>query len=329
MATEQAQEAKGDGGESGAVHGGRLVAKRLKAHGVSKLFTLSGGHLFSIYDGCKQEGVELVDTRHEQSAAFAAIGWAKATREPGICALTAGCGVTNGMSAIASAQADGVPLVALGGRAPEMRWGSGSLQEIDHLPFVKPLVKSAITVKDPAKIARTTAEAIDTAAEPPLGPTFVDYPLDVVFSEAESEIPDPLAVPERIPDGVEDAARMLAEAERPAIMAGTNLYWGQAENELRELAEALGIPVFLNGLGRGCLPPDHELYFARARGSALLGCDVALVIGVPLDFRLGFGASFGEESKLIQLDFAPSRLEKTRQPDLVLSGDIGAALTAV
>jgi acetolactate synthase-1/2/3 large subunit len=157
----------------------------------------------------------------------------------------------------------------------------------------------------------------------------VDYPLDVVFSEAETEIPDPPPVPERIPDGVEEAARMLAEAERPAIMAGTNLYWGQAESELRELAEALGIPVFLNGLGRGCLPPDHELYFARARGSALQGCDVALVIGVPLDFRLGFGGSFGEESKLIQLDFAPTRLEKTRQPDLALAGDIGAALTAI
>src|SRR5215211_3125701 len=252
-----------------AVHGGRLVAQALRSRGVSKLFSLSGGHLFSIYDGCKEEGIDIVDTRHEQSAAFAAIGWAKATREPGICALTAGCGVTNGMSAIASAQADGVPLVALGGRAPEMRWGMGSLQEIDHVPFVEPLVKSAQTVKDPAKIARTTAEAIDTAAEPPLGPTFVDYPLDVVFSEAQSEIPDPPAVPERIPDGVDQAAKLLSEAERPAIMAGSNLYWAFAESELRELAEALGIPVFLNGMARGCFPPDHDLYFARARGDGL------------------------------------------------------------
>ena len=322
MATEQVD-------QKTAVHGGRLVAQAIKSRGASKLFSLSGGHLFSIYDGCKEEGIEVVDTRHEQSAAFAAIGWAKATREPGICALTAGCGVTNGMSAIASAQADGVPLVTLGGRAPEMRWGMGSLQEIDHLPFVKPLVKSAITVKDPAKIARTTAEAIDTAAEPPLGPTFVDYPLDVVFSEAEAEVPDPPAVGERIPDGVEEAAKLLAEAGRPAIMAGSNLYWAQAESELRELAEALGIPVFLNGLGRGCFPPDHELYFSRARGSALKGCDVALVIGVPLDFRLGFGGSIADDAKLIQLDFAPSRLTKTRQPDLLLTGDIGAALTAI
>jgi acetolactate synthase-1/2/3 large subunit len=315
--------------EKTALHGGRLVAQAMHSRGVSKLFSLSGGHLFSIYDGCKQEGIDIVDTRHEQSAAFAAIGWAKATREPGICALTAGCGVTNGMSAIASAQADGVPLVALGGRAPEMRWGMGSLQEIDHLPFVSPLVKSAQTVKDPGKIARTTAEAIDTAAEPPLGPTFVDYPLDVVFSEAEEEIPDPPAVRERIAEGAEQAAKLLSEAERPAIMAGSNLYWAFAESELRELAEALGIPVSLNGLGRGCFPPDHELYFARARGAALGSCDVALVIGVPLDFRLGFGGSIAEDAKLIQLDFAPSRLDKTRQPDLALSGDIGATLTAI
>jgi acetolactate synthase-1/2/3 large subunit len=312
-----------------AVHGGRLVAQAMKSRGASKLFSLSGGHLFSIYDGCKEEGIDVVDTRHEQSAAFAAIGWAKATREPGICALTAGCGVTNGMSAIASAHADGVPLVTLGGRAPEMRWGMGSLQEIDHLPFVKPLVKSAQTVRDPAKIARTTAEAIDAAAEPPLGPTFVDYPLDVVFSEAEEEVPDAPAVREQIADGADQAAQLLAEAERPAIMAGSNLYWAYAESELRELAEALGIPVFLNGLGRGCFPPDHELYFSRARGAGLGGCDVALVIGVPLDFRLGFGASISEDAKLIQLDFGHSRLEKTRQPDLALVGDIGATLTAI
>src|SRR5215208_1343941 len=270
--------------EGTSVHGGRLVAQAMKSRGATKLFTLSGGHLFSIYDGCKEEGIDIVDTRHEQSAAFAAIGWAKATREPGICALTAGCGVTNGMSAIASAQADGVPLVSLGGRAPEMRWGMGSLQEIDHLPFVEPLVKSAQTVKDPGKIARTTAEAIDTAAEPPLGPTFVDYPLDVVFSEASSEVPSPPAVPERIPEGVEQAAKLLSDAERPAIMAGSNLYWAFGESELRELAEALGIPVFLNGMARGCFPPDNDLYFARARGAGLGGCDVALVVGVPLDF---------------------------------------------
>src|SRR5882672_6491076 len=174
-------------------HGGRVVAKVLKSRGVSHLFTLSGGHLFSIYDGCKEEGIEIVDVRHEQSATFAAEGFAKATRGVGVAALTAGPGVTNGVSAIAGAQANRSPVCVLGGRAPELRWGSGSLQEIDRLPFISPLVKSAETVKEPGRIATMTAAALDLAAAAPSGPTFLDYPLDVVFSEAEVEIP-PLPV---------------------------------------------------------------------------------------------------------------------------------------
>src|SRR3954451_15237386 len=153
-------------------HGGRIVAKALKSRGVSHLFTLSGGHLFSIYDGCKAEGIEIVDVRHEQTAAFAAEGFAKATRGLGVAALTAGPGVTNGMSAIAGAQANGSPVCVLGGRAPEMRWGSGSLQEIDHLPFVGPLVKSAETAKETGRIGPLTAAALDLAMAAPSGPTF-------------------------------------------------------------------------------------------------------------------------------------------------------------
>ncbi len=161
-------------------HGGRVVAKVLKSRGVTHLFTLSGGHLFSIYDGCKEEGIEIVDVRHEQTAVFAAEGFAKATRGVGVAALTAGPGVTNGISAMAGAQANGSPVCVLGGRAPEMRWGSGSLQEIDHLPFVAPLVKSAATAKEPGRIAALTAAALDRAAEAPSGPTFVDYPPPVL-----------------------------------------------------------------------------------------------------------------------------------------------------
>ncbi len=311
-------------------HGGRLVAKVLRSRGVSHLFTLSGGHLFSIYDGCCAAGIEIVDVRHEQSAAFAAEGFAKATRLVGVAALTAGPGVTNGISAIAGAQANGSPVCVLGGRAPEMRWGAGSLQEIDHLPFVSPLVKAAETVKEPGRIAAMTAAALDLAIEAPSGPTFLDYPLDVVFSEAASEVPPRPAVSAAIPAaGVEEAAALLASAERPAIMAGTGLYWSHGEGELRLLAEAFGIPVFLNGLGRGCLPADHELVFSRARGAGLKGADLALVVGVPIDFRLGFGASFGEETKIVRLDLAPNELTANRAPDLDLVGDVAASLAAI
>jgi acetolactate synthase-1/2/3 large subunit len=218
----------------------------------------------------------------------------------------------------------------LGGRAPELRWGAGSLQEIDHLPFVSPLVKSAATVKEPGRIAAMTAEALDLALTAPTGPTFVDYPLDVVFTEAEPDIPEPPPPTAVRPElGIEEAGDLLAAAERPAIMAGTGLYWSHGEGELRILAESLGIPVFLNGLGRGCLPADHELVFSRARGVGLQGADVALVVGVPMDFRLGFGGSFGEGTKVIRLDAAPNALVANREPEIDIVGDIAIALAAI
>src|SRR5438874_1178750 len=169
-------------------HGGRLVARRLKAHGVSKLFTLSGGHLFSIYDGCRAEGIEIVDVRHESTAAFAAEGWAKVTREAGVCALTAGPGVTNGMSALASAQANHSPMVVLGGRAPALRWGQGSLQEIDHVPFVRPLCKLAATPESTAEIPALVDDAFAAASAPHGGAAFLDFPLDYVFMEAPESL---------------------------------------------------------------------------------------------------------------------------------------------
>jgi acetolactate synthase-1/2/3 large subunit len=317
-----------------SVHGGRLVARRLKAHGVTKLFTLSGGHLFSIYDGCREEGIDLVDTRHEQAAAFAAEGWAKVTRQPGVAALTAGPGVTNGMSALGSAQQNNSPLVVLGGRAPAMRWGQGSLQEIDHVPFVRPLTKMAATPESTAEIPALVDEALRTALLPHSGPTFVDFPLDVVFMEApgpetEAALPDPAAEPAADGDALERAVALLREAERPVIMAGTNLWWGHGEHALLRLAEELRIPVFLNGLARGCVPADHELFFSRARGAALRGADVALVIGVPMDFRLGFGQSFGEETEIVVLDRAEPAREHPRAVAAELYGGIPATLDAL
>jgi thiamine pyrophosphate-dependent acetolactate synthase large subunit-like protein len=292
--------------EAVTFHGGRLIARRLKAHGVSKLFTLSGGHLFSIYDGCREEGIEIVDVRHESTAAFAAEGWAKVTREVGVCALTAGPGVTNGMSAMGSAQANHSPMVVLGGRAPALRWGQGSLQEIDHVPFVRPLTKLAATAGGTEEISGLTDLAFAAAKAPHGGPTFLDFPLDYVFMEApetHAAVSDP-SVSRASGAAIERAGALLREAERPVIMAGTDLYWGHGEQALLELAETLRIPVFLNGLARGCVPADHELFFSRARSQGLKGADVALVIGVPMDFRLAFGAAFGEETEIVVIDVA-------------------------
>ncbi|HEX2070258.1 MAG TPA: acetolactate synthase [Thermoleophilaceae bacterium] len=320
--------------ESGTqLHGGRLVAKRLKAHGVSKLFTLSGGHIFSIYDGCREERIDIVDVRHEQSAAFAAEGWAKATREPGVCALTAGPGVTNGMSPLGSALMNRSPMLVLGGRAPAMRWGMGSLQEIDHVPFVAPLTRLAKTAESTAEIPALIDEALAAAAGPPSGPAFLDFPLDYVFMEADVDADgpaaevDPLLVPAA--EGVEEAAALLRGAERPVIMAGSGLYWAHGEHALRALAEELRIPVFVNGLARGCVPADHELAFSRARGQGLKGADVALVIGVPMDFRLGFGESFGEDTKIVVVDSCVPERQHPRPVAGDLVGGVPATLDAL
>jgi acetolactate synthase-1/2/3 large subunit len=312
------------------LHGGRLIARRLKAHGVSKLFTLSGGHLFSIYDGCREEGIEIVDVRHEQTAAFAAEGWAKVTREPGVCALTAGPGVTNGMSAIASAQANHTPMLVLGGRAPTMRWGQGSLQEIDHVPFVRPLCKLATTAQSTAEIPGLVDEAFASALAPHGGPAFVDFPLDYVFMSAvepeSASVGSAQSARGADAQDIERAAQLLREAERPVVMAGTDLYWGHGEQALLELAETLRIPVFLNGLARGCVPADHELFFSRTRSQALKGADVALVIGVPMDFRLGFGGSFGQDTAIVAIDVAEPQRTHPREPAGELYGDLSLTL---
>ncbi|HEV7750673.1 MAG TPA: acetolactate synthase [Baekduia sp.] len=317
------------------LHGGRLIARRLKAHGVTKLFTLSGGHIFSIYDGCRAEGIDIVDTRHEQAATFAAEGWAKVTRQPGVAALTAGPGVTNGMSAIASAQQSGSPMVVLAGRAPAMRWGMGSLQEIDHVPFVRPLTKLAATAESPDEIPQLVDDAFSAAMRPHSGPTFLDFPMDHVFSEGEDRgtgpahpaLHDPRSEPAA--EGVERVRALLDQAERPVIMAGTNLYWGHGEQALLELAERRGIPVYLNGQARGCVPADHPLFFSRARGEGLKGADLALVVGVPMDFRLGFGGSFGEETEIVAIDRAEPVRAHPRAVAAELYGGIDATLRAL
>jgi acetolactate synthase-1/2/3 large subunit len=319
---------------SSTVNAGHLIARRLRASGIDTIFTLSGGHLFSIYDGCRAENIRLIDTRHEQTAAFAAEGWSKVTRVPGVAALTAGPGVTNGMSAMAAAQQNQSPLVVLGGRAPALRWGQGSLQEIDHVPFVAPLTRFAATAQSPDEVGRLIDDALKAAVGAPSGVSFVDFPMDHVFSEAQDDgAPGALAdAPALVPpggDALDTATRLLSQAHRPVIMAGTNVWWGRAESALLNLAEALRIPVLMNGMARGTVPADNELAFSRARSKALGEADVALVIGVPMDFRLGFGGVFGAETKLIVADRVQPERPHPREVAAGLYGDLTTILSAL
>ncbi|HYP22419.1 MAG TPA: acetolactate synthase [Actinomycetota bacterium] len=283
------------------LHGGRAVTRALRALGVEHLFTLTGGHIFPILDGAHQDGIRIVDTRHEQSAAFAAEGWSRLTRSLGVCAVTAGPGVTNALSPLAQAGFNGAPVLCLAGRAPGFRWGQGSLQEIDHVPIVEPLAK-ARTVASTEDVAGDVFAAALAALTPPRGPQFLDFPLEVLFNNwsggdlTAPEIPAPAA-----PD-VDEVARLLSEAERPVLIAGSNVWLDGAETALRDLVETAELPTFTNGQGRGCLPADHRLCFSRSRNRAFKEADLVVVAGTSMDFRLAFGQGFAPGAKVVHLD---------------------------
>ena len=311
--------------------GGRLAAETLRRHDVDTLFTLSGGHLFPLYDGCVKTGIRLVDTRHEQTATFAAEGWAKVTRRPGAAALTAGPGVTNGVSAITSAYLNGTPMLVVGGRAPQARWGSGSLQELDHVPIVASITKQAATAAAPEQIPPLVDAALRAAGTPHRGPTFVDIPLDA-WGVAEATVPDPPradAIAGGAPDGdaIATVAKLVAEADRPVLMVGADVFWARGEDALRAFAEAARLPVFANGLGRGLLPADHELAFSRVRGAAFGEADLVVVAGAPLDFRLGFGR-FGD-ARVVHLADSPGSVARNVELATSAAGDLARILAGL
>jgi acetolactate synthase-1/2/3 large subunit len=306
-------------------HGGRLAVEVLRAHDVDTIFTLSGGHLFVLYDGAVQGGTRLVDVRHEQTATFAAEGWAKVTRRLGCAALTAGPGVTNGVSALTAARMNGSPMVVIGGRAPQGRWGSGSLQELDHVPIVAPVTKTAATATSAGSIVAELDAACRAARTPHRGPTFVDIPLDA-FGAGSVEIGavDAGALTGVAPDAaaVASIAELVGRAERPVLVVGGDVYWAHAEESMRVFVEGARVPVFVNGMGRGTIPADHEVAFSRARSLALKEADLVLVAGTPLDFRLGFGR-FGD-ARVVHLCDAITEIS----PHATLAASTGGDLAA-
>ena len=310
-------------------HGGDLALAVLRGYGVTELFTLSGGHVFPLYDAAHRTGVRLVDVRHEQTAVFAAEAVARLRRRPAVAALTAGPGVTNGVSGLAAAHFNGAPVVVLGGRAPQWRWGAGSLQELDHVPIVAPLTKHAATVSAPDAIPADVAAAVRLALTPHRGPVFLDLPMDVVFSRANAEIPAAAPIPPIEPDHTEvaKAAALIVACDRPVLIAGSDVYAGDAVAALRECAETLRIPVYANGMGRGVLPREHDLAFSRSRREALKRADVVVVVGTPLDFRLGFG-DFGD-ARVIHLTDAPESVATHVKPAAVATGDLRLVLSAM
>ena len=318
---------------SDSANSGELIALALKHAGVSHLFALNGAHIWPILLGATEHGIRIVDVRHEQSAAFAAEGWAKVTRECGVATVTAGPGVTNAATALAQAQSNASPLFVVGGRAPVARWGMGSLQEMDHIAVVASLTKKALTLGSADEAYGLAAECMRSALSRRTGPVFMDVPIDVFFGAAdvpeatEHLTPDRGSSPD--PDAIQHAVRLLREAHRPAVIAGGTVWWSHAEAELKELVESAHLPLCVNGLARGMLPAGHPLFFPRARRPALGEADLILVIGVPLDFRLNFGQPpvFADDAKIVYIDVDGHR--KHRPGAVSIFGDVKAAIAAL
>lgn len=316
------------------VHGGRLVAQALKRHGTTHLFTLCGGHIQAIYDGCLDEGIRVVDVRHEQTAGHAADGYARVTGRPGVCAVTAGPGVTDVVTAIANAQRAQVPLVCIGGAGPKLLCDMGSLQDMDHVALMRPITKWSVQVPETRRIAEYIDSAFRVAQANVPGPVFLEMPLDLLMNmhdDAELPATRPLEEPPRPagdPRFITKAADLLRSAKRPCLLVGSQVRWSPCRERLAEILERFGAPVFLNGMARGALPHSHPLLFSRSRRFALSQADVVFVLGTPFDFRVDYGRApiWNESAKIVQIDLDGAELGRNRRVDVAIHGDSGIVL---
>ena len=316
------------------VHGGRLVAQALKRHGTTHLFTLCGGHIQAIYDGCLDEGIRVVDVRHEQTAGHAADGYARVTGKPGVCAVTAGPGVTDVVTAIANAQRAQIPLICIGGAGPKLLCDMGSLQDMDHLSLMRSITKWSVQVPETRRIAEYIDAAFRIAQSNTPGPVFLEMPLDLLMNmhdDADLPATRPFEEPPRPaadPRSIAKAAELLRAAKKPCFLVGSQTRWSPARDRLRGTLERFGAPVFLNGMARGALPHSHPLLFSRSRKAALAQSDLVFVLGTPFDFRVDYGRSptWNESGKIVQIDLDGNELGRNRRVDIGIQADSGLAL---
>ncbi len=314
------------------LHGGRIVAKALAKEGVSHLFTLCGGHIQHIYDGCLDEDIRVVDFRHEQAAGHAAEGWARATGEVGVAAVTAGPGVTDAVTAVANAYRGGTPMILIGGQGPAFFKEMGSLQEMDHVSLMSSITKWSVTVPETRRIPDYIAMAFRKATTGVPGPVFLEMPLDLLMNfEKEGNCPWPenyrtKAAPGGDPEYIERAAELLKNAQRPMAIVGTQWWWSPYKDQIQRFTEHFDLPVFLNGGARGALPPTHPNAFRLCRSKAMAQADVVLVFGTPWDFRLGYGQKISKTTDVVQIDLDPDVIGHNRGTEVGMIADTGLVM---
>ncbi len=311
-------------------HGGKLAARALKEAGVEVIFTLSGGHIMPLYDGCVDEGIRIVDVRHEQAAVHAADAWARCRPGSiGVAAITAGPGVTDGVTGIANAWRANSPILVIGGQGPFENLRRGSLQEMDHIGVVKPITKYADAIYQTHRIPEYIELAVRHAVSGIPGPAYLEIPMDVFMADVPEEQTPKIPrirtrAPRLSPDRAEvrEAVELLKTAERPMLMAGTSVKWSQASAPLNQFLNETKIPGYTNGMGRGTIPPDSPQFLNRSRRDALEKIDLIILAGTLLDFRMRFGQTIPADAKIIQLDMDATLIGQNRQTDVALVGNL-------
>jgi len=319
------------------ISGGHLVAKALKNEGVDTIFTLCGGHIIDIYDGCIDEGIRIVDVRHEQTAAHAADGYARQTGKLGCVVTTAGPGCTNAVTGVATAFRSESPILHIGGQSSLTQHKMGSLQDLPHVDMMGPITKFASGVYSTERVADMVSMAARECFNGAYGPSYLEIPRDVLDREIPVDsaiIPKPGAYRSSVasigdPADIEKLADILVNAERPAVLLGQQVWASQGHNAAISFIRSLDIPAYMNGASRGMLPQGDPHHFDRTRGDAFKNADVILIVGTPFDFRMGYGKRISKDATLIQIDQSYSTVGKNRDISLGLAGDPGAILAAV
>jgi acetolactate synthase-1/2/3 large subunit len=323
--------------DAAVISGGHLVARALKNEGVDTIFTLCGGHIIDIYDGCVDEGIRIIDVRHEQVAAHAADGYARQTGRLGCVVTTAGPGCTNAITGIATAFRSESPILHIGGQGSLAQHKMGSLQDLPHVDIMTPITKFAATVTSTERVADMVSMACREAFNGAPGPAYLEIPRDVLDREvdiAKAVIPKPGSYRASTrsvgdPRDIEKLADLLVDAERPAILYGQQVWQARGHVEAVELLRGLDIPGYFNGASRGLLPPGDPHHFDRTRTQAFAQADVIVIVGTPFDFRMGYGKRISKDVKLVQIDMDYRTVGKNRDISLGLVGDPGAILGAV
>ena len=318
------------------VNGSQILARSLRRLRVDTFFYIMGGPMMAAESASLEEGLRAIDVRHEQAAAMMAHAYGRVKNTLGVCMAASGPGATNLITGVANAWADCAPLLAIGGSAPLSQRGRGAFQEMDQVSAFKPITKWAEQCTDPKRVPEFVSTAVRQALSGRPGPVYLDMPGDVLYKQVDE---DEVVYPDHDPDVfrarpradpalVDDAVRLLAQAERPLIITGSGILWSAAEKELQQLVEQIGVPFYTTPQGRGVVPDDHELSFLTARATAFREADLLLVIGTRINYVIGHLAPprFNPSARLIQVDIDASEIGHNRPADVGLVGDARAVL---